>query len=223
MSAPVVRQTRTPTSTAVVTTSGAARTNDANFTRAGFRNANVAPVARRTHDSSARGKQRLRWRRIDHGERLGHANRRPNPAAHTVAHRHDAVVAPGDEPGATGAEVDASDCRLIEDRVDELVLDTDVLSGQTVVARDRADDRGTRGIEIDARVGEAPEAGLDGIEQWGARARTALFAKRTHAEGERAQVLHEVAEIGSSALGEPMFSGSVSAVRSRVEAAVHGA
>lgn len=77
----------------------------------------------------------------------------------------------------------------------------------------------TRAGELARSVDVEPEPGLDGIERWGARARAAIFAKRTHAEGERAQVLHEAAEIGSSALGEPMFSGSVSAVRSRVEAA----
>jgi chromosome segregation ATPase len=70
------------------------------------------------------------------------------------------------------------------------------------------------------RVGEAPERGPAGIEPWGAAARAAVFARRTHAEAERDRVIDEAAEVGSAVTGESLAGAGVGAIRARVEAAL---
>ena len=59
----------------------------------------------------------------------------------------------------------------------------------------------------------------DDVEQWAARARAAVFAERTHAEGERQRVQAEATELGASVTGDA-FVGDVPRVRSAVEAAL---
>ena len=72
-----------------------------------------------------------------------------------------------------------------------------------------------RARELSKRAGG--EVG-DGVEQWAARARAAVFAERTHAEGERQRVQIEASELASAVTGEPLV-GDVPRVRAAVEAA----
>jgi len=59
----------------------------------------------------------------------------------------------------------------------------------------------------------------DEVEQWAARARAAVFAERTHAEGERQRVQEEATELAASVTGEALV-GDVPRARSAVEAAL---
>jgi hypothetical protein len=114
------------------------------------------------------------------------------------------------------ASVDA-EARLARARKENERLEAEAKHGERDVPALEA-----RAAELAQRAGGALEPGLDGVEHWGARARAAVFARRTHAESERASVLQDAAQIASSALGEPVVSGSVGAVRRRVEAANPG-
>ena len=73
-----------------------------------------------------------------------------------------------------------------------------------------------RARELSERVG-VPFG--DDVEQWAARARAAVFAQRTHAEGERQRIQTEASELASAVTGEPLV-GDVSRVRRAVEAAL---
>ena len=75
-----------------------------------------------------------------------------------------------------------------------------------------------RALALGARVGEEPEPGPGGVEPWGAAARAAVFAQRTHAEAERDRLIDEATELGSAVAGESLAGAGVAAVRARVEA-----
>ncbi len=66
------------------------------------------------------------------------------------------------------------------------------------------------------RITDAPQPG-DDLVDWGSRARAALYLARTSFEHEREQIVREAAEIGSSALGEPVYGSTVEAVLRRLE------
>jgi chromosome segregation ATPase len=68
------------------------------------------------------------------------------------------------------------------------------------------------------RVRDSFEPGDDLVE-WGGRVRAALFLARTGLEREREQVVREAVELGTAALGEPVYGSTVAAVRKRLEEA----
>jgi hypothetical protein len=101
-----------------------------------------------------------------------------------------------------------------------------VLSDQ-VALRAEAD-----GLAVDARTvaGEvaglprlsesgrtAPGASLEEIEEWGARAHSAIFVVRGGLESERERIVQEASVLVASALGEQVAGASVSHVRRRLE------
>jgi chromosome segregation ATPase len=61
----------------------------------------------------------------------------------------------------------------------------------------------------------------DDFEHWAARARAALFAERTHAEGERRRLQEEAAELAAAVTGGAIV-GDVPRVRQAVEATLAG-
>jgi DNA repair exonuclease SbcCD ATPase subunit len=148
-----------------------------------------------------------------------------------VAHRLEAVRAAEEEPAraknddaraaaelalATAREslatAQAHVSRVGED-LDGLTRAADAMEAEGRELEDRA-------LAVGARVGGEPEPGLAGIEPWGAAARAAVFAKRTHAEAERERGIDEAAELGSAVTGESLAGAGVGAVRARVEAAL---
>jgi len=80
-----------------------------------------------------------------------------------------------------------------------------------------------RAAELGARVAadpraatELPRAGLDGVLEWTSRARGALIVARSGVAAERDKVIREASELSESALGEPLPSGGVAALRERL-------
>jgi chromosome segregation ATPase len=64
---------------------------------------------------------------------------------------------------------------------------------------------------------KAPGASLEEIEEWGARAHSALFVVRGGLETERERIVHEATALAESALGEQVAGSSVARVRRRLE------
>jgi chromosome segregation ATPase len=87
----------------------------------------------------------------------------------------------------------------------------------------RARELGRRLSELPrvARV-EADPADLPGLLDWGSRARAALFVAAGGLENERESIVREANELGAAALGELALTGSVAAVRERIERAAGG-
>ena len=108
-----------------------------------------------------------------------------------------------------------------EAHVARLRDDLAALTREAAATEQEGADLERRARELGARVGEEPEAGLDGIEPWGAAARAKVFAERTHAEAERQRVIAEAAELGSAVTGESLAGAGVGAVRARVEATLN--
>lgn len=63
----------------------------------------------------------------------------------------------------------------------------------------------------------APEASLGEIEEWGARAHSAIFVVRGGLETERERIVYEASALAASALGEQVAGASVALVRRRLE------
>ena len=63
----------------------------------------------------------------------------------------------------------------------------------------------------------APGASLEEIEEWGARAHSAIFVVRGGLESERERIVHEASALAASALGEQVAGASVALVRRRLE------
>lgn len=80
------------------------------------------------------------------------------------------------------------------------------------------------GLGERARVADAGKgssgATLAELEEWGARARAALFVARGALATERERIVLEANALGSSVLGEPLGGSSVSLVRRRLEEAL---
>jgi chromosome segregation ATPase len=76
------------------------------------------------------------------------------------------------------------------------------------------------------RVPEAgkgiPGASLDELDEWGGRARAALFVARGTAETERERVVNEAAALLGSVLGDAPAGASVALARRRLEEALAG-
>jgi hypothetical protein len=62
-----------------------------------------------------------------------------------------------------------------------------------------------------------PDAGLDGADAWAEQAQAGLLVARTGLERERERTVREAAELGASALGEPVGPAGVAAIRRRLE------
>lgn len=73
---------------------------------------------------------------------------------------------------------------------------------------------------MDAAKGD-PGASLDELDDWGGRARAALFVARGVLDGEREQIVHEASSLVASVLGEAPAGTSVALVRRRLEEALH--
>jgi chromosome segregation protein len=165
-------------------------------------------------------------------ERRARAEAELAEAEAAVAHRLEAVHAAEEEPAraksddaraaaeralATAREslatAEAHVARVRED-LDGLTRAADAMEAEGRELQDRA-------LAVGARVGEEPEPGLGGIEPWGAAARAAVFAQRTHAEAERERGIDEATELGSAVTGESLAGAGVRAVRARVEAALN--
>ena len=71
----------------------------------------------------------------------------------------------------------------------------------------------------DAGKGE-PGTSLDEIDDWGGRARAALFVALGTLETERERIVAEANALAASLLGEDLGAASVALVRRRVEAAL---
>jgi hypothetical protein len=65
-----------------------------------------------------------------------------------------------------------------------------------------------------------PGSSLEGLADWGARVRAALFVVTGGLETERDRVVREAGELGASVLGEPPVGASVAVVRRRLEDAL---
>ena len=63
----------------------------------------------------------------------------------------------------------------------------------------------------------APGTSLEEIEEWGARAHSAIFVVRGGLETERERIVHEAGALAASALGEHVAGASVALVRRRLE------
>ena len=81
-----------------------------------------------------------------------------------------------------------------------------------VVARDAA---GLPRLSASGRT--APGTSLDEIEEWGARAHSAIFVVRGGLESERERIVQEASVLAASALGEQAAGASVALVRRRLE------
>jgi chromosome segregation protein len=62
-----------------------------------------------------------------------------------------------------------------------------------------------------------PEAGLEGVSDWAARARAAVFVARGSLARERDVVIREANELAASVLGDAALASSVTLVRARLE------
>jgi chromosome segregation ATPase len=70
-----------------------------------------------------------------------------------------------------------------------------------------------------AETATDPQPTLDGLVDWGSRARAALLVARGALESERERLVREANELGAAALGDTAAATSVSLVRERVERA----
>jgi hypothetical protein len=91
--------------------------------------------------------------------------------------------------------------------------------GLAVEARDVAAALRDAPRVADAGKGE-PGSSLEDIDDWGGRARAALFVTRGTLETERERVVAEANALAASVIGEDLGAASVALVRRRVEAAL---
>jgi chromosome segregation ATPase len=164
-------------------------------------------------------------------ERRARADAELADAEAAVAHRTDAVRASEEELARTqNDEAHAAAERALatareslataEAHVARVGADLEGLTRAAEAMKKETAELDQRVLALGARVGEEPEPGLEGIEPWGAAARAAVFARRTHAEAERDRLIDEAAEVGSAVTGESLAGAGVGAIRARVEAAL---
>ena len=105
-------------------------------------------------------------------------------------------------------------------RIDELAALEDALRAEADALVFAAQDVAS-GIGALARVADAgkstPGPSLAEVEDWGARARAALFVARGALATERERIVTEANILGSSVLGEPLGGSSAALVRRRLE------
>ena len=151
-----------------------------------------------------RAAQELREAQLDVGRRhtsLCTAEAQVRNATDTVAAERAAATA---QTALEDAKARAARVRAEKERVEQDAADAETRAAR-VAERARA---------IAERTGG--EVG-DDVEHWAARARAAVFAERTHAEGERQRVQTEASELAASVTGEALV-GDVPRARSAVEA-----
>lgn len=68
-----------------------------------------------------------------------------------------------------------------------------------------------------AEAGVLPAAGLDGIAEWGTRARAALLVARSQLSAERDGLIRQANELGELVLGEPLVGVTPDSVAKRLE------
>lgn len=68
-----------------------------------------------------------------------------------------------------------------------------------------------------AEAGAAPGAGLEGIAEWGTRARAALMVARSQLAAERDGLIRQANELGELVLGEPLTAATPRVVAKRLE------
>jgi chromosome segregation ATPase len=162
-------------------------------------------------------------------QRRARSEAEQSDAEATIARRRDAVHAAEEEL----ARAKNDDARVAAERalatarefletaeahVARVRDDLDMLTREARSVEREASELEQRAHALGERVGEEPEPGLAAIEPWGAAARAAVFAQRTHAEAERERLIDEATELGSAVTGESLAGASVPAVRARVEA-----
>ena len=106
-------------------------------------------------------------------------------------------------------------CRHAKARLERVRAERAQVERDAALAEAEAERLPERAQELSKRV--EIELGED-VEQWAARARAAVFAGRTHAEGERLRIQEEASELAAGVTGEPIVG--VSRARRAVEAAV---
>jgi hypothetical protein len=99
----------------------------------------------------------------------------------------------------------------LEQEAEQLGAETDDLERRAAAA--------AAALEESSRVSSiaAPEPGLSGIVDWGARAHAAVVVARVGLESERERIVREANELAASVLGEPLYTASVALVRRRLE------
>jgi hypothetical protein len=68
-----------------------------------------------------------------------------------------------------------------------------------------------------AEAGAEPSPGLEGISEWGGRARAALLVARTALAGERDAMIRQANELAALVLGGPLTASGAAAVARRLE------
>ena len=109
--------------------------------------------------------------------------------------------------------------RLRESRVRRVEEKLEELERQAHSVSHDADELARRATEA-ARafsLAAAPAGGLSELADWGTRARAELFARVAHLQREREAVVREANEMGSAALGEPLYASRISLVRAELE------
>jgi chromosome segregation ATPase len=101
----------------------------------------------------------------------------------------------------------------LEQEAERTAVATGTLEREAGIASDRL--AALPRLSHDATV--APQPGVAGVEDWGARARPALLLLRAALAAERDAIVREANEVGSAALGESVGATSVQRVRERLE------
>jgi chromosome segregation ATPase len=109
-----------------------------------------------------------------------------------------------------------------EARLGRVNAEADELEANALAAERELPELAARAAEVAGRLRSAPRVSEaiepgDDLDDWGGRVRAALFVARTGLEREREEIVREVVELGTAALGEPVYGSTVAAVRQRLE------
>ncbi|HXH87402.1 MAG TPA: hypothetical protein VNI55_02190 [Gaiellaceae bacterium] len=180
-------------------------------------------------DAVAAFRERLPADRAHLETAMAEAERELTEAREALARAHDAVERARSEDARTTARRHeahaASDLHTTEERRDRLLARGKSIARESVEAESEAAELATKAAELAAALETAPrvaspvppQAGLDGVLDWAARAHAALFVARSGLETERERVVREANELAASVLGEPLYATSVATVRRRLE------
>ncbi len=133
-------------------------------------------------------------------------------------HRSEERIADAQRAVARAQEHAAAGAARVA-RIEQQAAD---LEEQAAAAERELPELRARAAKIAARMRDAPRvadppAPGDDLVDWGSRARAALYLARTGFEREREQIVREAGEIGTSALGEPVYGSTVEALVRRLE------
>jgi chromosome segregation ATPase len=161
------------------------------------------------HHAAAQAEQDRRSHALaDAQAELQEAERRGSEERIAAARRG---VARAEERAAAGA---ARLERIAAER-EALELEAAAASRELPELAKQAADAAAR-LRVAPRITQPLEPGEDLLD-WAGRARAALFVARTGLEREREQVVREAVELGTAALGEPVYGSTVASVRRRLE------